>query len=88
MTVLRSDSGETHVRRHATWGMYAKARPGGNSASRALLVRHSQGRPEAARPSEGNAMTRPVRYAPEIEVPVENEAELIDEIWRRKGEMK
>lgn len=25
-------------------------------------------------------MTRPVRYAPEIEVPVENEAELIDEI--------
>ncbi len=22
MTVLRSDSGETHVRRHATWGMY------------------------------------------------------------------
>lgn len=24
MIVLRSDSGETHVRRHATWGMYAK----------------------------------------------------------------
>ena len=23
MIVLRSDSGETHVRRHATWGMYA-----------------------------------------------------------------
>jgi len=22
MIVLRSDSGETHVRRHATWGMY------------------------------------------------------------------
>ncbi|WP_206434889.1 hypothetical protein, partial [Sphingomonas koreensis] len=24
MIVLRSDSGETHVRRHATWGMYVK----------------------------------------------------------------
>ena len=24
MIVLRSDSGETHVRRHATWGMYAQ----------------------------------------------------------------
>ena len=24
MTVLRSDSGETHVRRHATWGMYVE----------------------------------------------------------------
>ena len=24
MIVLRSDSGETHVRRHATWGMYVE----------------------------------------------------------------
>lgn len=33
MIVLRSDSGETHVRRHATWGMYVYIDPPYNTGS-------------------------------------------------------